>query len=229
LSALPETISIEPKNTRGWPKTKQQLDFAVRIVQYGDSMLEAAIAVGYSKTYAHSSSHVLAKKLNPFIVFLQEKKNETAAKKFDVTTDRVLREMAAIGLQNWKDYVTAVEVDGVPYLIGKPLNELTDLQALAVQSWSIEEVECDDGTIALDYRYVLHDKSNALLNLGKHLGMFSEKLMLDLNMRKSQSKAIDFSALPQDKLADVIKALEKIKSDAAEARTIEGSAKELSS
>ena len=69
---------------------------------------------------------------------------------------------------------------------------------------------------------MLHDKASALVNLGKHLGMFSEKLMLDLNMRQSQARSLDFSAMPQDELAAVIKTLEKIRERAANARAIEG-------
>ena len=99
--------------------------------------------------------------------------------------------------------------------------ELTNPQALAVESWTVQEVKTDDGT-ELDYKYVLHDKHSALVNLGRHLGMFSEKLMLDLNMRQSQARAIDFSAMPQDELELVIKTLTEIQEKAAKARAIEG-------
>ncbi len=186
----------------------------------------AMINAGFSEKTAKIKSHELAKKLRPFMAFLQERKNEVASTHYDVTTDRILREMSAIGLQNVKDYIRVVKVNGVPQLVGKPVSDLTDPQALAVASWQKEPIETDDG-LDFDYKYVLHDKAHALVNLGKHLGMFSEKLMLDLNMRQSQAKALDFSAMPQDELEGVIKTLEGIQEKAAKARAIEGESKQI--
>lgn len=221
MSVPAETISFEPGNTRGWPKTKLQLTFCLNVIQKGMKPLPAALHAGYSKNTAKVKTYAMAESLRPFMVFLQDKKNELAATHYDVTTDRILREMAAIGLQNVKDYIAPVKINNVTRLIGKPVDELTDQQALAVESWIVEEVTTDNGVV-LDYRYVLHDKHQGLLNLGRHLGMFSEKLMLDLNMRQSQAQAIDFSALPQDELEQVINMLEGIQEKAAKARAIEG-------
>ena len=221
-----EAIQVEPQNTRGWPRTKMQLDFALGVVQQAMKPHAAMIAAGYTKKTSNVTSHKLAAKLRPFLAYLQEKKNEVAAAHYDVTTDRVLREMAAIGLQNWKDYIVLVHVKEIPRLIGKPLDKLTDLQALAVESWTIDVIDADEGTVS-DYRYVLHDKKMALVNLGRHLGMFSEKLMLDLNMRQSQARSLDFSAMPQDELAAVITTLEEIRKRAANARVIEGESQRI--
>ena len=226
MSVPAEAIEVAPRNTRGWPRTKQQLTFALNVVQLSMRPHPAMIAAGYSKHTAHIKSHKLAAQLRPFFTFLQEKKNEVAAAHYDATTTRILHEMSAIGLQNVKDYIRVVKVNGGIRLIGKPVTELTEPQALAVESWEIETIKTDDGE-ELDYKYVLHDKASALVNLGKHLGMFSEKLMLDMNMRQSQARAIDFSALPQDKLETVIKLLEGIQEDAAKARAIEGESHEV--
>ena len=226
MSVPAEAIEVAPRNTRGWPRTKQQLTFALNVVQISMRPHPAMIAAGYSKHTAHIKSHKLAAQLRPFCTFLQEKKNEVAAAHYDATTTRILHEMSAIGLQNVKDYIRAVKVSGVIHLIGKPVTELTEPQALAVESWEAVPIKTDDGDV-LNYKYVLHDKASALVNLGKHLGMFSEKLMLDMNMRQSQARAIDFSALPQDKLETVIKLLEGIQEDAAKARAIEGESHEV--
>jgi len=221
VSVPAEAIEFEPHNTRGWPRTKQQLAFAINVIQLSMKPYPAMIAAGYSKNTSNVKSHKLAAQLRPFFTFLQEKKNEVAATHYDATTTRILHEMSAIGLQNVKDYIRVVKVNGGIRLIGKPVNELTEPQCLAVESWEAVPLKTDDGE-ELDYRYVLHDKASALVNLGKHLGMFSEKLMLDMNMRQSQARAIDFSAMPQDKLEAVIKLLEGIQEDAAKARAIEG-------
>lgn len=221
MSAPAEVIQVEPRNTRGWPRTKKQLDFALNVVQLAMVPHQAMIVAGYTKKTANVESHKLAAKLRPFLAFIQEKKNEIAAAHYDVTTTRILHEMSAIGLQNVKDYIRVVKVNGGVREIGKPVHELTNPQALAVDSWTVQEIKTDNGT-ELDYKYVLHDKHSALVNLGRHLGMFSEKLMLDLNMRQSQARAIDFSAMPQDELELVIKTLTEIQEKAAKARAIEG-------
>ena len=221
-----EAIQVEPQNTRGWPRTKMQLDFALNVVQQAMKPHAAMIVAGYSKKTSNVMSHKLAAKLRPFLAYLQEKKNELAAAHYDATTTRILHEMSAIGLQNIKDYIRVVKIDGTSRLVGRPVNELSDPQALAVASWQAEEIQTDDGP-ELDYKYVLHDKASALINLGKHLGMFSEKLMLDLNMRQSQARSLDFSAMPQDELAAVIKTLEEIRERAANARVIEGEAQRI--
>jgi len=221
VSVTAEAIEVIPGNTKGWPRTKLQLDFALNVVQEVMNPHAAMIAAGYSKNSSKIKSHALAKNLRPFLAFLQEKKNEVAATHYDATTTRILHEMSAIGLQNIKDYIRVVKVKEVPQLIGRPVNELTDSQALAVASWEKQPIETDDGP-DFDYRYVLHDKASALVNLGRHLGMFSEKLMLDLNMRQSQARSLDFSAMPQDELELVIKTLEGIQQKAAKARAIEG-------
>lgn len=221
VSVPAEAIEVEPRNTRGWPRTKQQLAFALNVVQLAMKPYPAMLAAGYSKNTSNVKSHKLAAQLRPFFAFLQERKNEVAATHYDATTTRILHEMSAIGLQNIKDYIRIVKVNGIARLIGKPVTDLTDPQALAVESWEIVTIKTDDGD-ELDYRYVLHDKASALVNLGKHLGMFSEKLMLDLNMRQSQARSLDFSALPQDELELVIKTLEGIQQKAAKARAIEG-------
>jgi len=226
VSVPAEAIEVEPHNTRGWPRTKKQLAFAINVVQLAMKPHPAMLAAGYSKNTAHIKSHKLAAQLRPFFAFLQERKNEVAAAHYDATTTRILHEMSAIGLQNIKDYIRTVKVNGVIRLIGKPVIELTDPQALAVESWEAVPIKTDDGE-ELDYKYVLHDKANALVNLGKHLGMFSEKLMLDLNMRQSQARSLDFSALPQDELELVIKTLEGIQQKAAKARAIEGESQRI--
>lgn len=221
VSAQTEVIQVEPRNTRGWPRTKKQLNFALNVIQKGMTPHAAMLDAGYSKNTANVESHKLAKNLRPFFAFLQEKKNEVAATQYDATTQRILHEMSAIGLQNVKDYIRVVTVEGIPQVIGKSVDELTHDQALAVESWEMEWIDTDDGP-AINYQYTLHDKANALVNLGRHLGMFSEKLMLDLNMRQSQARALDFSAMPQDELEEVIKILEGIQERAAKARAIEG-------
>jgi phage terminase small subunit len=221
VSAPAEAIEVIPGNTRGWPRTKLQLDFALNVVQEAMNPHAAMIAAGYAKNSSKVRSHELAANLRPFMAFLQEKKNEVAAIHYDATTTRILHEMSAIGLQNIKDYIRVVKVDKVLHLIGRPVNELTDSQALAVASWESHLIQTDDGP-DFDFKYVLHDKASALVNLGRHLGMFSEKLMLDLNMRQSQARSLDFSALPQDELELVIKTLEGIQQKASKARAIEG-------
>ena len=118
-----EAIQVEPQNTRGWPRTKLQLDFALNVVQFAMKPHAAMIVAGYSKKTSNVMSHKMAAKLRPFLAYLQEKKNEVAAAHYDATNTRILHEMSAIGLQNIKDYIRVVKINGTSRLVGRPVNE----------------------------------------------------------------------------------------------------------
>lgn len=205
-----ETIRVEPRNTRGWPKTKQQLAWGKARIQKGLTAHGACLDVGYSVKYAQKKSHELERAMTPFLAYLQERKNEVAEKRYDATTERVLLEIASIAFSNPQDYVRSVVKDNVPILIGKPLNELDPEASLAVKSWNVERIETDDGP-ALDYKYVLYNKRSALIDLGRHLGMFNERILLEMNLRHAHIHRIDYSSVPTDKLAEIIETLSKFK------------------
>jgi len=98
-----------------------------------------------------------------------------AAAKVGVSIERVLDELARIGFANMADYMKAGS-DGDPYL---DFSELTRDQAAALVEVTVEDFKDGRGEDARDVRRVkfkLGDKISALEKIGKHLGMFKDRV-----------------------------------------------------
>lgn len=192
-------IEIEPKNTRGWPKTKQQYDLCQLLVVEGLNHTDAGRKVGYAASTVDRNMSTIVKRLSPYIAHLREAKKEVIERNWEVTVDRVVDELTNIGFVNPKDYVRVVTHDKVPMVIGKALTDLTDSQARAVVDWDRTKVETDDGH-AWDYRYKFYDKRQSLRDMGQHLGMFNEKLILEQRITKTYK--VDLSQVPDEMLEE---------------------------
>ena len=186
---------IDRNNTRGWPKTKQQDDLCHALVVQGLSKADAGRTVGYARSTIDHKLSTIVKKLAPYIAHLNEAKREVIERNFDVTVDVVIDELKAMGFVNPKDYIRVVEYREVPMVIGKPPNELTDEQAKAVAGWDRLKVIIDGG-YAFDYQYQFHDKRSALADMGKHLGMYNEKIILEQRITKTYR--VDLSQVPDE-------------------------------
>lgn len=147
---------------------------------------QAAIRAGYAEKYASTNAHKLLQ-----ITAIAEKiraLEEERVKRTRITQDRVLRELAIIAFSNAADYAAVVErevtvesADGEPIKVldedGNPLmyrtvepvltKDLTEDQkrALAVIKKGRDGFEVKP-----------YDKVRALELLGKHLGMFQDKV-----------------------------------------------------
>ena len=163
----------------------------------GMSKVDAALKAGYKRNSAETNAASMIKMMAPYCATLQHKKNGRIEKAFDITVDRVADELARIGFYNPKDYITVVMVRQVEKCIGKAINELTDDQARAIQSWETERVVTDDGVL-FDYRYTFYDKRGAAGDLGRHLGMFNDRLILEARITKHHK--VDLSGVPDDVL-----------------------------
>ncbi len=96
------------------------------------------------------------------------------AGKVGVTAERIVTELAKLGFSNMQDYV-GVTSDGSPFV---------DLSAVDRDKWAaVGEITVDhinkregDETKAVErVKFKLADKRAALVDLGKHLGMFVER------------------------------------------------------
>ncbi len=150
---------------------------------------------GYSPKTAGQIGHDLLKKveIGDLISKLQEKRGERT----EITADRVLNEFAKIAFADLGDYMTWGP-DGVTL---KHKEELTDAQ-ISVVAEATETVT----EFGRNLKLKLHDKIGALNALGKHLGMFKDKLEL--------SGSVNFNPLTSathDELDDIIRAGEKRK------------------
>jgi len=127
----------------------------------------AAIRAGYSpKTARFIAAENLTK---PNIQkFIKEAQDELA-RKAGITAEKVIAELAKIGFANMMDFVQITK-DGDPFI---DLSELTREQAAALSEATVEEDKLGNKRVKIK----LHDKQAALVNLGKHLGLFKEKVV----------------------------------------------------
>ena len=134
---------------------------------------QAATRAGYSaKTAQPASSRLLS---NVMVKQEIEKRQAKLSEKAMVTAERVVMELAKIGFANMQDYMRAGP-QGDPYL---DFSGLTRDQAAALAEVTVEDFKGGRGEDARDVRRVkfkLHDKRAALVDLGKHLGIFTEKV-----------------------------------------------------
>lgn len=214
-----ERFLPERGNTRGWPHNRRQLEFALCIVRDGLSPKAA-----YRKIYVGSNSDDSLNRLNrtlmPFLAYLQERKSALAEREFDVTNERLLREVSAVALANKVDYMRVVLVSGVRTFIGREPDTLTRMQQIAVSSWTAHPVETDHGP-EIDYRYHLHPKRHAVDFLGRHLGMLSEKLLVEMMGRRNAQQVEDYSKVSNDDLNSAIDTLKLLKQKLANSAAID--------
>jgi phage terminase small subunit len=98
-------------------------------------------------------------------------------KRHDITMDKVVQELAKIGFSNMLDYMK-VQEDGSAYV---DLSQLTRDQAAAIGEVTSETYYEKDGEDSIPVKRTklkLNDKRAALVDLGKHLGMFKDTVEL---------------------------------------------------
>lgn len=93
---------------------------------------------------------------------MQERQQRT-----EVTQDRVVQELAAIAFAKATDYVTIKSNGPAAVVMIKSTDELTDEQVRAIAG-------IKEGTNGIEIK--LNDKEKALELLGRHLGMWNDKL-----------------------------------------------------
>jgi len=136
---------------------------------------QAAIRAGYSqKTAQEQSARLLSKAIvqDHLSRRMKDRKNRT-----EITQDSVLKELAKIGFANMMDYMTCLPGQD-PFL---DFSKLTRDQAAALIEVTVEDYYEGRGEDAREVKRVkfkLADKKGALVDIGKHLGMFKERVEL---------------------------------------------------
>ncbi len=129
---------------------------------------QAAIRAGYSrKTAQEQGSRLLS---NVMVAAAIEKAIAERAERSGIEADQVLEELGRIAFANAGDYFDWGP-DGVSLL---DKGDLTEAQRSVVAEVSQTKTK-EGGTIRLK----LHDKQAALVNLGRHLGLFTDNLKVN--------------------------------------------------
>ena len=127
---------------------------------------QAAIRAGYSPKGAEPQASRLLS--NAKIQVEIAKAMEDRGKRTGITQDRVLAELSAIAFAKATDYV---EVDDDRSVKIKPTAELTEEQKKAIAS-------IKEGANGIEIK--LTDKTKALEMLSRHLGLFNDKLNVNV-------------------------------------------------
>jgi phage terminase small subunit len=141
--------------------TPLQIRFVEEYIADPSSATRAALRAGYSESEAASYSSKLLK--NPKIKAAIEDVKKQSAQRIGVTQDRILTELAKIAFGNVGD------------VVNQDLSNLTrDQLASLAAELTVNEV---DGRVKYKSVKIKNlDKVQALIQLGKHLGMFKEKV-----------------------------------------------------
>lgn len=135
---------------------------------------QAAIRAGYSeKTADKIGSQLLGKtRVAERVQELQTQRAQT----LQVTQEMVVSELAKLGFSNMYDFVS-IQDDGTARV---DLSALTREQAAAITEVQTEEQTVlggdDESFRVRKIKFKLADKKGALELLGKHLGMFTDKV-----------------------------------------------------
>ncbi|NFG27694.1 terminase small subunit [Clostridium botulinum] len=126
---------------------------------------QAAIRAGYSESSARDIGYENLTK--PHIAAYIEKRMGKREIRTEITQDKVLNELAKIGFANIDDYVVVDSSSGYDKVIIKDTKDIPDDKISAISS-------IKQGANGVEVK--LHDKVRALENIGRHLGMFKDKL-----------------------------------------------------
>lgn len=161
--------------------TPKQRKFAAKYVE-SNNVLQSALAAGYSENYARTKAKVLLgnEEIVAEIQRLRNKLNERA----DKSATDVVNEYARIAFTDRTSFLKPDEHFPGCYVYKSP-EELTEDQRALVEKvttqWHTRTRVIEGEKIVVErqeYNYVLSDKANALQQMGRHFGIFDDKLRL---------------------------------------------------
>lgn len=136
---------------------------------------KSALMAGYPRTVAEVKAHTWIKPNGPkphvaYAVMIAMQERERHMK---VRADRVLLELEKIAFSNMKDYVRFDDPGGPMF----DLQNISDDAASVIKEITLETYTEGKGEAKREVKKInlkLHDKKGALIDLGKHLGLFKE-------------------------------------------------------
>lgn len=132
---------------------------------------QAAIRAGYSPKYADREGHKLVE--NSRVSEAIEKALAERSRRTGINQDRVVQELAKIAFVKITDVVN----DDCEIL---PDADEADLAA--IESVKVKSIPTKSGEVGVEREIKLSSKLKALELLGKHLGMWNDKLDVNMNV-----------------------------------------------
>lgn len=132
---------------------------------------QAAIRAGYSPNRASEQGHQLLQKTtvsNEIAVTMAERSKRTG-----INQDRVVQELAKIAFVNIKSVVND-ECEILP--------DASETDLAAIESIKVKTIPTKTGEMGVEREVKLSSKLKALELLGKHLGMWNDKLDVNMNV-----------------------------------------------
>lgn len=142
------------------------------------NITQAAIRAGYSPKTAYSIGSENLKK--PEIRACIEKAMAERSKRTGINQDRIIIELAKIGLLNPKDLVDFDEAT--------VKEEAAEEDLAAIASVRVKRFPTKDGE-GIEREIKMHDKTKALELLGRHFGMFKDKV--EVSGLEEEKKKLD--------------------------------------
>jgi len=140
---------------------------------------QAAIRAGYSQRSA--KQHADAMLSRPHIAAAVAKAQQRRADRTEITQDMVLRELAKIGFSDirkvvrWGNTTVRTEVDDEGKEVEKAYHGIALVDSSEIDDDTAAAIaEVSEGREGLKVK--LYDKARALVDIGKHIGMFKERV-----------------------------------------------------
>ena len=140
---------------------------------------QAAIRAGYSKKGARvRGSELLA---NRNIAAEIAKAGRAIGDKLGIKAADVLAELKNLGFSNIIDYLV-IDQDGQPMV---NLSDLTRDQTAAIGEVTVRKFKGEDGKGSIEQvKFKLADKRAALVDIGRHFGMFVDRVQTDIRVAR---------------------------------------------
>lgn len=153
---------------------------------------QAAIRAGYSAKTAYSQGNRLMKDVE--VETAINEAMEERSKRTEITADRVLQELAHIAFDDIKNYLsfrtekTLIDYDenGKPIIGYKQVIEIMDSDTIDTRN--ISEVSINAKGV---FTFKQYCKDVALVNLGKHLGMFTDRKEIEIGNKTLDAMAMN--------------------------------------
>lgn len=175
------------------PKNEQHRRFCEEYVKDQNAM-QAAIRAGYSQLYAQRNAYKLVDQHGDYIKWLLAHQAQANVKQIAIELEPVLQEVAKIAFVNEYDYLVfepSEDPKKPPTVRRKRLDELTREQMIPIRVHRTK-----NGT---GLEYSMRDKEGRLIDLVKHLGGFSEKIILEHRHRHLHAH-VDLTNVPLEQL-----------------------------